>query len=313
MKFMNNMRILVVGSGALGLYYGGRLAVAGHAVYFLARSENLLALRSAGLRVTSIHGDFSLPHPLTVESPLAAAQMEPFDLLLVTLKTYQTTPEILGPLASAISASGTVLTLQNGVESTLPLFHAFGKARVLGGIAFIGAERIAPGKVDHTAAGHIVIGEPDGGVSSRSSGLAELFKGAGIQATASADIRREQWRKLVWNAPFNGMTALTGALAHETLQTPAGRAMVLGAMLEVIAVARALGVELGVDVAEQTLAITEQSGPVRTSMLVDRLQGRRLEIDSIYGPVVREGQRLGIPTPILSNIYALLQSINLKR
>ena len=152
MNFMSKMRILVAGSGALGLYYGGRFAAAGHAVIFLARSDNLAALRTAGLKVRSIRGDFTVPAPQTVETPELAAGMEVFDLILVTLKAYQTTPELLAPLAGRLSDSGVVLTLQNGVESSLPLNRAFGKERVLAGIGFFGPERTARGVVEHSAA-----------------------------------------------------------------------------------------------------------------------------------------------------------------
>lgn len=298
-------QILVVGSGALGLYYGGRLAQAGHRVIFWARGANLARLREAGLSVRSRAGDFALPAPPTAGSRDAAAAAGPYDLILITTKGYHGDAAFFAPLAPALGPAGVALTLQNGVESAAPLTAAFGD-RVLAGVAFIGAERIAPGTVEHTAAGHIVLGEPGGGLSTRAAAVAALFQAAGVTATASRDIRVDQWRKLVWNAPFNGMTALTRAFAHETLAVPEGRALAEAAMREVAAVAGGLGIALESTVVADTLSLTETAGPVRTSMLVDLEHGRPLEIDALYGPPIRAGERLGIATPVLRSLAALL-------
>lgn len=298
-------KILVAGAGALGLYYGGRLARAGHPVAFWARGANLARLGAAGLTVRSTAGDFHLPVPLTVDSAEAAAAAGPYDLILVTTKGYHGNPDFYASLAPALAESGVALTLQNGVESAKPLVAALGR-RVLAGVAFIGAERTAPGMVNHTAAGHVVLGEPGGGSSKRAQAVAALLQGAGIKATASQDIRVDQWRKLVWNAPFNGITALTRVYAHETLAVPAGRALVEAAMREVAAVAGALGVALEPTVVADTLRLTETAGPVRTSMLVDLEHGRALEIEALYGPPIREGERLGVATPVLRSLAALL-------
>lgn len=298
-------RILVAGAGALGLYYGGRLAQAGHPVAFWARGANLAKLRAGGLTVRSRAGDFRLPAPVTVDSAAAAAAAGPFDLILVTTKGYHGGADFYASLAPALAGSGVALTLQNGVESAKPLSAVFGR-RVLAGVAFIGAERTAPGTVEHTAAGHVVLGEPEGGMSERAQAVASLLQGAGIQAAASRDIRVDQWRKLVWNAPFNGITALTRVYAHETLAVPEGRALVEAAMREVAAVAGAAGVALEPTVVADTLRLTETAGPVRTSMLVDLEHGRPLEIEALYGPPIREGERLGVPTPVLRSLAALL-------
>lgn len=273
---------------------------------FWARGANLDRLRSQGLSVRSRAGDFAVPAPDTVATGPAAAAAGPYDLMLVATKAYHGGTEFFLPLAPALDPAGVVLTLQNGVESAKPLVPAFGD-RVLAGIAFIGAERTAPGTVDHTAAGHVVLGEPGGGLSDRAVATAAVLQAAGIDATASRDVRVDQWRKLVWNAPFNGMTALTRAFAHETLEEPECRALVEQAMREVAGVAAALGVALEPTVVADTIKLTQTAGPVRTSMLVDLEQGRLLEIDALYGPPVREGERLGVPTPVLRTLAALLK------
>jgi 2-dehydropantoate 2-reductase len=314
---MATIRVLIAGAGALGLYYGGRLAAAGQDVVFLARGENLAALRAHGLRAASIRGDFSSPVN-AVGSVEAAAAHGAYDLILVTLKSYQTTPEFLRTLLPAVGSATRILTLQNGVESARPLEAIFGAGRVIAGIAFIGAERVAPGIVAHTAAGHVVIGQPgepngDAEATGWAARLAAVFQAAGIDIKVSEDIRGEQWRKLVWNAPFNGMTALTGSFAHDILTIPDGRAMVEAAMHEVIYVARAQGIALPLGTAEETMALTLVAGPVRTSMLVDRELGRPLEHDALYGPPIRIGKELGVATPTLQHIHTLLQILDATR
>ena len=310
MACMDRLRILVLGAGAIGLYYGGRLQQAGHDVVFQARGANLLGLRERGLHARSIDGDFSLYSVDVVGDSVEAAESGPYDLVLITLKSYQTTPELLSPLSGALATGGLVVTLQNGVESTVPLRGSFLPSAVIPGIAFIGARRIGAGRVSHAAAGRIVVGEEGAGCSRRVTRLADMFRAAGIAAEASEDMRLEQWRKLVWNAPFNGMTALTGVYAHELLTDPSTRETVRAAMEEVVAVGRGLGIALADSDVEATLAFTREAGPVRTSMLVDRELGRPLEVEALYGPPVREGQRLGIPTPILSTLQALLRVVD---
>ena len=301
------MRVLVAGSGALGLYYGARMAAAGHAVVFWARGENLAALRSAGLQVRSPRGDVHLAAPATAADAAEAAAQGPYDLVLVLVKGYDNATVCRPELRAALAPGGTVLTLQNGVDSARPLAAYFGD-RVLAGIAFIGAERTAGGRVEHTAAGHIVVGEPAGGASGRSEQIAAAFAAAGVTAKASAHIGQEQWRKLLWNAAFNGPTALARCYAHEFLAQPEGLAMARTLMLEIVAVAQALGVALDARAVDETLELTRTAGPVRTSMLVDVERGRPLEYEAIYGPPLREGRRLGVPTPVITALYAMLQA-----
>lgn len=309
---MWRMNVLVAGSGAVGLYYGGRLAAAGHDVVFWARGENLAALRAHGLTVTSPRGDVRLPRVTTAEGAAEAARQGPYDLVLVTLKNFDSGAVLVPELRAALAPGATVLSLQNGVESAALLTAYFGPAAAAG-IAFIGSERTAPGQVAHTAAGHIVIGEPAGGASARLDVLAEAFRRAGVDARASTDIRLEQWRKLLWNAAFNGPTALARCQAHELLATPAGEATARAILREVLAVAQALGIALEDRAVEDTLRLTRESGPVRTSMLVDAERGRTLEYEAIYGPPVREGLRLGVATPVLTAVYAMLAQLSRPR
>ncbi len=302
--------ILVLGAGALGLYYGGRLAASGRRVVFLARGENLTRLRAEGLSARSVAGDFKVASVACTADATEALEAGPYDLVLVTLKAWQATDDLLGRFRDALAPGGVAVTLQNGVDSAVALQRVWGGQAVVPGIAFIGAERTGPGHVEHTAAGHVILGESDGGVTQRLEGLVAALGEAAIDARVSEDIRRDQWRKLIWNASFNGMTALTGTYAHELLADDEGRPTVLAAMREVIAVARALGVALDKAEAETTVAFTEKTGPVRTSMLVDREHGRRLEVEALYGPPVREGRRLGVPVPTLEALYAMLRVVD---
>lgn len=299
------MRIGVIGSGALGLYYGALLQRAGHDVNFLLRRD-YQAISQQGLKVTSPRGDFLLD---AVKGYRDSAQIGPVDLVLVGLKTYANAhlTELVRPL---VGAATTVLTLQNGLGNEEPLVEAFGAARVVGGVAFLCCNRGEPGTVHHLDQGSIRIAEFAGGQTPRLARLAEAFARAGIPCEACPDLVRIRWEKLVWNIPFNGLCALTGLPTDRLLAEPATRALVAEMMGEVVAAANRQGLAAPIDgeaSIKRLLALTDGMGAYRPSMMIDRLQGSPLELESIYAIPLQRAAASAAPMTRVAMLHALLK------
>lgn len=295
------MRVLVMGAGAVGAYFGGLLARAGLDPILVARGPHLEAMREEGLRVRSPLGDFHVPAK-AVGDPRQAAGA---DLVLFCVKSYDT-EAAAGALAPALGERTAVLSLQNGVENEVVLARVLGAGRVLPGVAYVSAAVEAPGVVRHMAEGSIAFGEPDGASSDRAAAMEEVFARAGIRATCSDNIWGLKWAKLAWNGTFNSLNALVGGTldrvgTDEVLMQVAARAM-----REVAAVAAAAGVRFPDGAIARGLAWTRQGHPIRTSTLQDLEAGRRLEMDALTGTVVRRAAGLGVPIPTVATLHALL-------
>jgi 2-dehydropantoate 2-reductase len=304
---MTPMKITVFGAGGVGAFYGGLLARAGHDVRFVARGAQLDVLRTRGLHISSLAlGEIDVS-PLHVAR--RAAEIGRSDVVLIAVKAYQTA-EILDDVAPLVGEGTVVMALQNGVESDELLAARFGPDRVIGAVVYVGATLEQPGFVRHVAAGTLVIGDRGGVGADRVERVRAALASTGLPVRITADIDRQRWHKLAWNASFNAISALTLRSSQELLATPAARELLVGVMREVIAVANARGVALGDSDIEQLVAATEKAAPIRTSMLVDRQRGRPLETEAIVGVIVRKGKELGVPTPITSVLYALLTAIS---
>jgi 2-dehydropantoate 2-reductase len=295
-------KILVMGSGAVGGYFGGKLASGGNDVAFVARGDNLRALRARGLRIESEEADLQIP----VTAVATPAEVGHCDLVLVCVKSYDTeaAAEALHPV---VGPHTIVLSLQNGIENEGVLSRVLGLPVLLGGLTHIGAELIAPGVVRHDSGGRLVFGEFDGSVSRRASWLAALLASSGVSHHLSRHIEVMLWDKLSWNAAFNAATALTRQTVGELLAHPDGRPLVRAAMLEVVAVACAAGVALDGERVEPEI---ERSGRelarLKTSMLQDVERHRRLEVEALNGAVIRAAERSGTPVPTHRVLYAAL-------
>ncbi|SEA38532.1 ketopantoate reductase [Desulfuromusa kysingii] len=298
------MRIGIIGSGALGLYYGAMLQRSGQDLHFLLRRD-YQAIQENGLHVFSCHGDFYLPQ---VASYLTPQEIGPVDLVIVGLKTISNHHliELVRPLLGDNTA---ILTLQNGLGNEELLATAFGPERVLGGVAFLCSNRGEPGTVHHLGEGKILLGEFRGGSSQRSHNLAEMFQTAGVPCTAVSDLRRARWEKLVWNIPFNGLSALLEKDVTEILNHPPSKELVKKLMLEVIAGANAQKLETQIDAlkfSQQLISFSEKMDHYRPSMMIDRIEGRALELEAIYAIPLQQAKTANVSMPLIEMLFTLL-------
>ena len=298
------MKIGVVGAGAVGLYYGAKLQQGGQDLHFVLRRD-YDAIMEGGLHVQSVRGDFHLPK---VQGYRHGGQIGPVDLVLVGLKADAAAPlaDLVGPL---IGPKTMVLTLQNGLGNEERLAARFGAERVIGGTAFLCSNRGQPGTVHHLDHGHIQIAEyAQAGFTDRLTQLAETFSGCDIPCQAKPDLTKIRWKKLVWNIPFNGLCALTGKTTSELLAHEPSRLLATEIMREVLTASKTQGLTtpLDEDFAEQLIAITERMHNYRPSMMIDRVEGRPLELEAIYREPLRRARAQGVTMPCTEMLWALL-------
>ncbi|MEZ0265605.1 MAG: 2-dehydropantoate 2-reductase [Phycisphaerae bacterium] len=295
--------IAIVGTGALGAYYGGRLAQHGHDVRFLLRAD-YAAVTQHGWRVTSSDGDFALPAG-QVNAYDDPAKMPKADLVVVTLKT--TANDQFEPLIRPLLHDSTaILTLQNGLGNEERLAELFGERRVLGGTAFVCINRTGPGQIHHICDGLITLGEFNRPATPRARQIGRMLLDSKVPAKVLEDLRRARWEKLVWNVPFNGLSAALDLTTDLLIAKPAGEALVRRVMAEVIAAARAVGVDLPDSLIDAKVTATRAMGPYKTSMHVDLRDRRPMEVEAILGCPVRAAQAAGVAVPTMEAVYRLL-------
>jgi 2-dehydropantoate 2-reductase len=301
--------IAVVGAGAVGGYYGARLAQHGHDVHFLMRSE-YEHVRAHGLDITSPHGNFTLSPVQAHNSP---AGMPQADLVFVTLKT--TSSELYEPLIRPLLKEKTaIFSLQNGLGSDEELARLFGAERILGGLGFVCINRTGPGRIHHITEGLIRLGEfVDPGDGPRAQQIVEMLRAAKIRCELLPNLLQGRWQKLVWNIPFNGLGAMLEMNTQQILSTERGREVVRALMLDVLAAARSEGVTFpqpAEEIIEHHLTRTKGMGAYQTSMQIDRQEGRPMEIEAIVGEPLRRAKRAGIATPVLEGLYRFLKVVS---
>ena len=298
------MRILVVGAGGVGGYFGGRLARAGLPVTVLARGAHLEAIRRDGLRVRSaIEGEWVAK----VEAVETAEGHGPFDVALVCVKSFDTAAAVaaIGP---ALAPGAAVVSLQNGVDNEETIDAVLGPGHAVGGIAYVFATIEAPGVIVPRFAGRLVLGELDGRPRPRVEAVRAAFQAAGVPAEIAPDVRRALWEKYLFISAQAGVTALARAPIGTIRAVPETWRMYRLILEELAAVARAAGVRLGDDVVEATLRAASAVAPDATSSLHhDLTHGRPLELEALHGHAVRLGERLGVPTPTVFAVYAALK------
>lgn len=289
----------IVGAGAVGCYYGARLAQAGNDVRFLLRSD-FDQVSENGISVRSLHGDFDLPE---VNCFQHSSEMGCVDVVIVAWKAtsnahYQS---VIEPL---MHDETVILTLQNGLGNVEQLGDIFGNTRVLGGLCFVCINRLAPGEIHHSGGGPIAMGESILGVTDRLKHLSDLFKGARIECEIAPNLGEAQWRKLVWNIPFNGLCITEGGIDTKALlASPEGEQKVRALMKEVIGAANHLGFIIEDDYAEVQLNRTYPMGPYRPSSMIDYVEKREVEVEAIWGEPLRRAQQAGAPVTLLQKLY----------
>lgn len=301
------MKIAVFGAGAVGGFYGALLARAGHDVHFIARGAHLEALRAKGLRLDSLRlGEVTVAPVSATDRPVEIGVSA---LVLVCVKAHQTR-EILDDLVPLVGEGTIIIPMQNGVESDEVLAERFGKHRVPAAVVYVGAMLAEPGVVRHVASGSIVIGARPGFDTSRLTAVQDTL-GTAFRVEISSDIQRERWLKLVWNATVNPVSAIAERSPHELVMNPHTRQLLRSVMHEVMAVARAQGIQLPESIPDDYFAWMEMAPDVRSSMQVHRARGTSMETDSLVGVVIRRGKEHGVATPLSQVLYALLTAIEI--
>ncbi|MDD5541850.1 MAG: 2-dehydropantoate 2-reductase [Acidobacteriia bacterium] len=315
------MKIAVMGSGAVGGYFGALLARSGNSVCYLARGANLSAMLEKGLQIDSVREGFTLPIRRLQDAQelndaskgsFAFASDDskipgPVDLVLFCVKTYDT--EAASKQCFHLVGPPTVfLPLQNGIDSHDKLGRDHGRNHVLAGVAYILSSLLQPGVIKHAGnPGRIVFGELDGSLSQRTQELHHIFEQAGFSSEVSSNIRKTLWEKFAMICANGGMSALTRATFGEMLSNTNTRSMLEKAMKEVVTVGIAEGVPFDPQFLEKTMKWTESLEPNgRASMHTDLANGKRLELEALNGRVLQLAKKHGIPVPMNFAIYAAL-------
>ncbi|MGD9897915.1 MAG: 2-dehydropantoate 2-reductase [Calditrichaceae bacterium] len=303
------MRIAIFGSGGVGGYFGGRLAESGADVTFIARGTHLQAMKSAGLRVDSIKGDF-LVHPVKATDNVSDASI--FDVVVSSVKAWQVA-ESAHTLSAIVGPQTFILTLQNGVEAPGEYAKIFGNEKVVPGLCHIISSVIGPGHIRHSGAEpRIAFGESNNEKSARTEKLRDLFEKSGIRVTIPENIQTALWEKFLFIASLSGMGAVTRAPAGILRSLPETRKMLESAMLEIFELARVSGVALSDDIIQKTMAFVDSlPGHGTASMQRDIMAGRPSELEAQNGAVARIAANKKIPAPVNEFIYKTLLPLEL--
>ncbi|HSL48928.1 MAG TPA: 2-dehydropantoate 2-reductase [Candidatus Deferrimicrobiaceae bacterium] len=300
---MAAVRIVVMGSGGTGGYFGAKLARAGEDVTFVARGAHLAALRAGGLRIKSaVEGDWSVRAPAVERLD----GLPPADVVLFCVKSFDT-EEAAALIRPVVGPETGVLSIQNGVDNEDKLERVLGTGHVLGGAARVFSTIEAPGVVAHIFGGHLVFGEMDGRETARARALLAACQRAAIPAELVADVTRALWEKYVFLTTHAGLTALTRCPAGVLRAIPEVRELYRRIATELIAIGRAAGVKLDDGVFEQGMKLLDTVAPnAFTSLHYDLTHGKRLELETLHGHAVRLAERHRVPAPTVFAVYAAL-------
>ncbi len=302
------MRVVVMGTGGVGGYFGGRLAQGGCDVGFVARGAHLAALRKNGLRIESKLGDLHLPEVLATDDPASLrASLGAADFILICVKLWDTENAVRA-IAPLVGAETAVVSFQNGVEKDDVLRRLLAERAVVGGVSYVSAKILRPGVIGQSGTMQkLVFGESDGGGSSRTAALLDACKRGGIDAEISADITRAIWEKFIFIVGLSATTTAMRSTIGPIRTNERTRAFLLGVMREVVAVGLAHGVRLEPGAAEKQLTFVDGLPPgTLSSMANDLDNGRRLEVDWLSGSVAKLGREAGVATPLNQAVCDIL-------
>lgn len=308
-----NRNYAIVGTGALGGFYGARLQKAGLEVNFLLRSD-YERVKKHGLIVDSPEGNFTLPR---VRAFHDAHKMPKCDVVIVALKTTQNhlLPKLLPPL---LKDDGVVLVLQNGLNTEPEVAKIVGAERVVGGLCFLCSYKVSPGHICHLDYGTITLGEyaknyQPIGITNRLHQIAIDFKRAHIPIKMSEDLLLSRWKKLVWNIPYNALSVVLDARTDELMANPDTLILVEQIMREVVAGAKSCDRIIQDDFIQHMIDYTHKMKPYRTSMKIDYDESRPLEIEAILGNPIRVAEEAGIKLPQIGVLYRMLKFVDAQR
>jgi 2-dehydropantoate 2-reductase len=297
------MRILVVGAGAVGGYFGGRLVDAGRDVTFLVRVSRAEELRARGLRIVSPHGDLTLHPPIITADQIAAA----YDLILLGVKSYALA-SAMDDFAAAVGAGTMILPVLNGIRHIDVLAGRFGNGCVLGGVCLIATEIDEEGRIRQLADFQsLIYGERDGGRTTRLEAVDSNLRGAGFEASISDQIVQEMWQKWVQLATLGAINCLMRGNIGQIAAIPGGPALCLSILGECAELAMACGhPQTEAFLTQQKAALTAKGSTVTSSMYRDLKKSLPIEADTIVGDLLRRGQQLGLKTPLLEAAFVNL-------
>ncbi|CAL1240017.1 ketopantoate reductase family protein [Candidatus Methylocalor cossyra] len=298
------MKVLVIGTGAVGGFYGALLAKQGVEVSVLARSD-YAHIQRHGIAVHSDTGlgDFHFRPAAVVRR--GAELPDPPDYVLLCVKVVEGVDRI-GLLRDAVGPATAIVLICNGVEVESGIAEGFPQHELISGLAFICVTRLAPGRIWHQAYGRLALGNYPSGVSAKTQALAAAFARSGIACVTSDTIVTARWQKCLWNAAFNPLSVLSGGLATGDILAHQ-ETLVRALMAEVAQIAQAVGHPLPPDAIDRNIDSTRQMPPYKTSMLLDFEAGRPMETEAILGNAVRAGRRAGVALPQLETVYALMK------
>ena len=303
------MRILIMGSGGIGGYYGARLLKAGNEVVFVARGAHLEAMQARGLKTLERDGDGIMVQPVqAVRYPADAGGT--FDFILFAVKTYDN-DEAAAAIAPVVGPETSVLPIQNGIDSVDMVSSFVPREAILAGSTDMNARIIEPGVIQRVSLGsRITIGEPDAPRTPRVEKIVAAFHDAGIQdAMASDDSQRALWEKFMFLAPVASVNSATGLPTGRVKAVEGGAELIAALREEIRAVGLASGVDIPDDGVERVKAMHDRLGDTHTvSMQRDFEGGRNVELETLTGTVVRRGKNVKVPTPLFSALYAILKA-----
>jgi 2-dehydropantoate 2-reductase len=313
---MASQTYAVIGTGAVGGFYGAKLQKSGQAVHFLLRSDYDW-VQQQGLAVHSPSGDFHLDN---VNAYRESSEMPPCDVVIVALKSTQNhqLPQLLAPI---LKPNSTILVLQNGLNNESAIAHSLSPVTqtdgltLVGGLCFLCSNKLHPGIITHLDYGLITLGQyapnnQPAGITAIVEQLSQTFEQAGIPTKQSDDLYLERWKKLIWNIPFNGLSVVLNAQTNELMAHASTMKLVRDLMAEITQIAVAYGRTIPSSFIDQMLKLTAEMFPYKTSMKLDFDKGRAMEIETIFGNPLRAAQQVQVSTPKLGMLYQQLQYLN---
>jgi 2-dehydropantoate 2-reductase len=308
-------RIAVIGAGAVGCYYGARLAEAGHEVYFLLRSA-YEAVVTGGLHIESVDGDIDLEHPAIART---SAVIGPVDWVLCALKATAM-DQARDLVAPCIGEETRILALMNGLGVEEQFASWFPDTPVFGGLAFTCINRGDPGHIRHIDYGSVILGHL-GDDSRELAGAQALWDGAHVEVSTAPSLLAARWQKLCWNVPFNGLTVTCGAITTDVIMgDPELRTAAEGLIRELVAAGNrdlelhGVADHLDADeTVESMMTRTDTMAAYRPSTMIDFVEGREMEVDAIFEAPIRRAAELGVDTPLLAMITGQMRVLGRPR